>query len=153
MKEAMGCKKLACGFQSECVPVKHWTHHTYIPSLKNKCKRQLWSWIAMHLKIKTYYGIITAFSALTLLVGQQEGHPACKKLGDGAGGHCLVRMEWWPAGWSVCLPLLIFPGTSKSRSSLLAPAHPGGPRKRDVKWLCVCTGEQMLSLMRLVIIS
>ena len=26
----------------------------------------------------------------------------------------------------------------KSRSSLLAPAHPGGPRKRAVKWLCVC---------------
>jgi len=24
----------------------------------------------------------TAFSALTLLVGQQEGHPACKKLSD-----------------------------------------------------------------------
>jgi len=23
------------------------------------------------------------FSALTLLVGRQEGHPACKKLGDG----------------------------------------------------------------------
>jgi len=27
-----------------------------------------------------------AFSALTLLVGQQEGHPACKKT------------EWWGAG-------------------------------------------------------
>jgi len=26
---------------------------------------------------------ITAFSALTLLVGQQEGHPACKKLSGG----------------------------------------------------------------------
>jgi len=26
----------------------------------------------------------TAFSALTLLVGQQEGHPACKKLSGGA---------------------------------------------------------------------
>jgi len=25
---------------------------------------------------------IFAFSALTLLVGRQEGHPACKKLGD-----------------------------------------------------------------------
>jgi len=25
----------------------------------------------------------TAFSALTLLVGQQEGHPACKKLSGG----------------------------------------------------------------------
>jgi len=31
------------------------------------------------------------FSALTLLVGQQEGHPACKKL------------EWWGAGVVICL--------------------------------------------------
>jgi len=29
---------------------------------------------------------LIAFSALTLLVGRQEGHPACKKL------------EWWFAG-------------------------------------------------------
>jgi len=29
----------------------------------------------------------------------------------------------------VCLPLLVFPCTIKSRSSLLAPAHPGGPGK------------------------
>ena len=28
-----------------------------------------------------------AFSALRLLVGRQEGHPACKKMGDGGGGH------------------------------------------------------------------
>jgi len=66
---------------------------------------------------------ISDFSALMLLVGRQEGHPACKKWGDGRGGHWLVRMEWRPAGWSVCLPLLIFPCTIKSRSSLLAPAH------------------------------
>jgi len=26
---------------------------------------------------------LTAFSALTLLVGRQEGHPACKKLSGG----------------------------------------------------------------------
>jgi len=33
-----------------------------------------------------------AFSALTLLVGQQEGgHPACKKT------------EWWNAGVVICL--------------------------------------------------
>jgi len=32
---------------------------------------------------------------------------------------------------------VIFPCTIKSRSSLLAPAHPGGPGKRAVKWLCV----------------
>jgi len=60
----------------------------------------------------------------------------------GDGGHSLVRMEWRPATWSVCLPLLIFPCTVKSRSSLLAPAHPGGPRKGAVKRLCVCVISQ-----------
>ena len=76
--------------------------------------------------------MLVAFSALTLLVGRQEGHPVCKKYGG-----------WWrwalvspdgvaPAGWSVCLPLLISPCTVKSRSSLLAP---DGPGKRAVKWL------------------
>jgi len=33
-----------------------------------------------------------AFSALTLLVGQQEGHRACKK-----------TFEWWEAGVVMCL--------------------------------------------------
>ena len=56
---------------------------------------------------------------------------------DGGGGQWLVRMEWRPAGWSLCLPLLIFPCTIKSRSSLLAPAHPSGPGKRAIKWLLV----------------
>jgi len=32
-----------------------------------------------------------AFSALMLLVGWQEGHPACKKL------------EWWGTGMVICL--------------------------------------------------
>jgi len=32
-----------------------------------------------------------AFSALLLLVGRQEGHPACKKT------------EWWGAGVVICL--------------------------------------------------
>ena len=32
-----------------------------------------------------------AFSALTLLVGRQEGHPSCKKT------------EWWSAGVVICL--------------------------------------------------
>jgi len=86
---------------------------------------------------------LVAFNALPLLVGRQEGHPACKKWGDGGGGHWLVRMEWHPAECSVCLPLLmpllIFPYTVKSRSFILAPAHPGGPGKRAVKMVvCVC---------------
>jgi len=54
-----------------------------------------------------------------------------KNTGDGGGGHWLVRMEWHPAGWSVCLPL--FPCAIKSRSSLLAPAHPGWSWKKGRK--------------------
>jgi len=34
---------------------------------------------------------VFAFSALTLLIGRQEGHPACKNI------------EWWGAGVVVCL--------------------------------------------------
>ena len=34
--------------------------------------------------------MLYAFSALTLLVEQQEGHPACKK-------------QWWGAGMVICL--------------------------------------------------
>jgi len=30
---------------------------------------------------------------VTLLVGRQEGHLACKKWGDGGGGHWLVRLD------------------------------------------------------------
>jgi len=63
--------------------------------------------------------------------------------GDGGGGQWLVRMELRPAGWSMCLPLLIFPCIIKSRSSLVAPAHPGGPRKGAVKRLW-CGGVSVL---------
>jgi len=73
-------------------------------------------------------------------LGGSKGIRPVKKYGeDGEGGHCLVWMEWRPAGWLVCLPLLIFPCTIKSRSSLLAMAHPGGPGKMAVKrlwWWC-----------------
>ena len=53
-----------------------------------------------------------AFSALTLLVGWQEGHPACKKMG-GWWRWALVSSNGCPTGWSVCLPFLIFPCTIK----------------------------------------
>jgi len=39
-----------------------------------------------------------AFSALTLLVGRQEGHPACKKLSGG----------WWGTGIVICLERIPF---------------------------------------------
>jgi len=39
-----------------------------------------------------YYFVCFAFSASTLLVGQQEGHPACKKLSSGVLA--------WLSAWS-----------------------------------------------------
>jgi len=70
------------------------------------------------------------FSALTLLVGRQEGHPACK------------TTEWWGAGVVICLergadlrmaqlmPLLLTVSCfSKIQIgfTFLAPAHTGSP--------------------------
>jgi len=73
------------------------------------------------------------FGTVGWAVGRASGPQ--KIWGNGGGGHWLVRMEWRPAGWSACLPLLISPCTIKSRSSLLEPAHPGGPRKGAAKRL------------------
>jgi len=52
----------------------------------------------------------TAFSALTLLVGRQEGHPACKKPWGVVGvGALLVRLGWHQPGLAVPLPPLSSP--------------------------------------------
>jgi len=45
---------------------------------------------------------ISSFSALTLLVGRQEGHPACKKL---SGGVLAWLSVWSGARWCHCLLL------------------------------------------------
>ena len=81
------------------------------------------------------------FSALTLLVGRQEGHLACKKL------------EWWGAGMVICLwrdadlhmvQLLPLPLTVSCLFKIrigftfLVPAYPGSPGKRAAKRVCVC---------------
>jgi len=78
---------------------------------------------------------------LTLLVGRQEGHPACKKT------------ERWGAGVVVCLErgadlhiALLMPLSltvscfSKIQIvfAFLVPADPGSPGKRAIKWACVC---------------
>ena len=83
---------------------------------------------------------IFAVSALTLLVGRQEGHLACKKT------------EWWGAGVVICLKqgadlhmaqLMPLPLTVSSFSEIqigftfLVPAHLGSPRKRAIKQVCV----------------
>ena len=83
---------------------------------------------------------VSAFSALTLLVGRQEGHPACKKA------------EQWGAGMVICLErgadlhmaqLMPLPLTVSCFSKMqigftfLVPAHLGSPGQRAVKRVCV----------------
>jgi len=79
---------------------------------------------------------------MTLLVGWQEGHPACKKT------------EWWGVGMVICLergadlhmaaimaqlmPLLLTVSCSSKIQvgfTYLVPAYPGCPGKEAVKWL------------------
>jgi len=55
--------------------------------------------------------IIIAFSALTLLFGRQEGHPACKKMSGGVHGYlsgARCRLAYGPADSTAthCLLLL-----------------------------------------------
>jgi len=48
-------------------------------------------WVKSGLVNCTLGDVMVAFSALTLLVGWQEGHPACKKLSGGV----LVWLSVW----------------------------------------------------------
>ena len=80
--------------------------------------------------------IVYSFSALTLLVGRQEGHPACKKLSGGVLAWLSVWSEVqtciWPSRCH-CHSLSL-----ASVKSMLVPAYPGSPGKRAVKRACVC---------------
>ena len=95
-------------------------------------------WCCLLLHYCYYYH--SAFSALTLLVGRQEGHPACKKT------------ENWGAGMVICLErgadlhiaqLMPLPLTVSCFSKIqtgftfLVPAHLGSPGKGPLN-VCVC---------------
>jgi len=70
------------------------------------------------------------FSALTLLVWQQEGHLACKNPWSGCGGGGAVSLHY--------LPLL---HKNPEELFLLVPAYPGGPGPKAVKRLLLLYGH------------
>ena len=85
--------------------------------------------------------IIFIIIIFLLLVGRQEGHPACKKT------------EWWGAGVVICLErgadlhvaqLMPLPLTISCFSKIqigftfLVLAHLGSPGQRATKLVCVC---------------
>ena len=93
-----------------------------------------------------FYGmnhlIVHPFSALTLLVGRQDGHPACKKLSGGVLAWSSVCSEV-----QTCMhmaQLMLLPVTVSCCSKIqigftfLVLAHPGSPEQRAVKRVCVC---------------
>jgi len=85
--------------------------------------------------------VLVAFSALTLLVGQQEGHPACKKI------------RWWR--WALVSPDEVVPSRMVGVSASVglpvhhkvqkfssAPAHPGSG-----VWICADDRELVSCLL------
>ena len=81
-----------------------------------------------------------SFSALMLLVGRQEGHPACKKLSKlGAGVViCLERGADLHMAQLMPLPLTVSCFSKiQIDFTFLVPADLGGPGKRVVQPVCV----------------
>jgi len=73
---------------------------------------------------------------LTLLVGRQEGHPACKKLSGGVAGmvFCLERGADLHMAQLMLLPLTVSCFTKiQIGFTFLVPANPVDPGKRAVK--------------------
>jgi len=77
---------------------------------------------------------------LTLLVGRQKGHPACKKLSGGL----LLWLSVWSEGADLHMAQLMpLPLTISCYSKIqigftfLVPAHRGSPEKRAFKRVCV----------------
>ena len=82
-----------------------------------------------------------SFSALTLLVGRREGHPACKKLSGGV----LVWLSVWSKVLACIWQVMPLPLTVSCFSKIqigftfLVPAHLRSFGKGTVKCvLCVC---------------
>jgi len=78
-----------------------------------------------------------------LLVGWQEGHPACKKLSGGVLARLSVWSEVqtciWPS-WCHCHSLSLASVKSRLVFNFLVPTHLGSPGQRAVKrCVCVCS--------------
>ena len=87
----------------------------------------LWYVSRLHFLYFIFCTVYCVFSALTLLVGRQEGHLACKKLSSGVLA--------WLIGFT-----------------FLVPFHPGSPGQRAVKRVCVfCAVSQWCLLLQTIL--
>jgi len=96
--------------------------HSNLPKFFCMLPLWLWPWLCPPLAMLRYamYFWFYAFSALMLLVGWQEGHPACKKLSGGVLAWLSVWSEVqtciWPS-WCHCHSLSL----ASVKSTLVLP--------------------------------
>jgi len=91
------------------------------------------------------FGVHFLGSALTLLVGRQEGHTACKKLSDGV----LVWLSVWSEVQTCIQPICCHCyslSLASVKSRLVSPfwyrltwVRLGSPRQMAIKQVCVCS--------------
>ena len=108
------------------------------------------NWCTIAVIIMSHLHIYIAFSALTLLVGRQEGHPACKKTEWGSAGVVVYLERGAGLHMAQLMPLpLTVSCFSKIQigSTFLVPAHPGSPGNRAVKRVCVCVLHILFSYL------
>ena len=99
-----------------------------------------WHWLSVMHSMWDF--CIYAVSALTLLVGWQEGHPVCKKTEwwvlTWLSVWGQVQICIWPS-WCHCHSLSLAPVNPdwfyQNDSAFLVPAYPGCPGKKADKWM------------------
>ena len=124
-------------------PVQRCFRFVSVPQIRS---HDFWRYINLYVCMfvcmhKHVLYVCIAFSALTLLVGRQEGHPACKKLSGGvlAWLSCLERGADLHIAQLMPLPLTVSCSSKiQIGFTFLVLAHPGSPGLRAIKRLCVC---------------
>ena len=135
---AINCQPVLAGTTKVFLPACPCWKHLHVVHSNYICQRlHSFSTVSdiINVLIRVY-----AFSALMLLVGQQEGYPACKKLSGGV----LAWLSVWSEVLTHMAQLMPLPLTVSCFSKIqigctfLVPAHPGSPGQRAVKRVCVC---------------
>jgi len=97
--------------------------------------------------------IIIAFSALTLLVGHQQKHPACTELIVEVKAWLSVRSKvqviciW--CSWCHCHPIISCLVKIQIGLTFLVPAYRGYPGKDAVKWVFVFIRDPSVPIVNL----
>jgi len=104
------------------------------------CRR---AWVGKRARVQNNKMASDSFKVFkfSLLVGRQEGHPACKNT-ELWGAGMVIRLERGGdlhMAQRIPLPLTVSCFSKvQTGFTFLVPAHPGGPGQRAVKRVCVC---------------